>query len=203
MKRCLLLAPAILLLGCGDRIEHYTLPDQITDFTALYGNNCAGCHGRDGRNGAARPLNDPFFLAVIGKQTLKDVIASGVLRTAMPAFAQNAGGALTDQQITILANQIEERWSGPQDFTAGALPPYRADLGDPKAGEPVFRKHCAGCHGEDGARRSIAGSVTDPSFLALVSDQSLRTTAIAGRRHRGMPDWRQHSPAITHHDPAA
>jgi len=200
MKRCLLLAPVILLLGCGDRIEHYTLPDQITDFTVLYGNNCAGCHGRDGRNGAARPLNDPAFLAVIGKQMLKDVIASGVPRTAMPAFAQNAGGGLTDQQITILANQIEERWSGPQDFAAVALPPYRADLGDPKAGESIFRKHCASCHGEDGARRSIAGSVTDPSFLALVSDQSLRTTVIAGRSDRGMPDWRKHSPAITQQD---
>src|SRR5258708_16796891 len=107
MKRCLLLAPVILLLGCGDRIEHYTLPDQITDFTALYGNNCAGCHGREGRNGAARPLNDPVFLAVIGKQTLKDVIASGVLRTAMTAFAQNAGGTLTDPHIHNVARHIE------------------------------------------------------------------------------------------------
>jgi mono/diheme cytochrome c family protein len=200
MKRCLLLAPAILLLGCGDRIEHYTLPDQVTDFTPLYNNNCAGCHGRDGRHGAARPLNDPVFLAVIDKQTLKDVIAGGVPRTAMPAFAQTAGGALTDQQIAILAGQIEARWSRPQDFATLALPPYRADLGDPKAGESVFRKHCASCHGEDGSRRSVAGSVTDPSFLALVSDQSLRTTVIAGRTDRGMPDWRKHSPAITQQD---
>ena len=81
-----------------------------------------------------------------------------------------------------------------------ALPPYRADLGDPKAGQAVFRKSCAKCHGEDGASRSTAGSVTDPSFLALVSDQSLRTTVIAGRSDRGMPDWRKHSPAITQQD---
>src|SRR5258708_9512732 len=134
MKRCLLLAPVILLLSCGDRIEHYTLPDQITDFTALYGNNCAGCHGRDGRNEAANPLNDPVYLAVIGKQTLRDVIANGVPRTAMPAFAQNAGGALTDQQIAILADQIDERWSRPQAFASGALPSYSGDPGDPKRG---------------------------------------------------------------------
>src|SRR5258705_11410188 len=103
MKRCLLLTPAILLFGCGDRIEQYTLPDQVTSFTALFEGNCAGCHGRDGRLGAARPLNDPVFLAVIGKQKLRDVIANGVPKTAMPAFAKNAGGGLTDQQITILA----------------------------------------------------------------------------------------------------
>jgi cytochrome c oxidase cbb3-type subunit 3/ubiquinol-cytochrome c reductase cytochrome c subunit len=30
----------------------------------------------------------------------------------------------------------------------------------------------------------------DPSYLALVSDQYLRTTVIAGRADLGMPDWR-------------
>lgn len=194
MKRCLLVMPAILLLGCGRRVEQFVLPDQITDFTALYESNCAGCHGRDGRSGAARRLNDPLYLAVIGKKDLRDVIAKGVPKTAMPAFAQNAGGALTDQQITILANQVEERWSRPQDFAAVTLPSYRADLGDPKAGEAVFRKDCASCHGEDGTGGSKAGSVIDPNFLALVSDQSLRTTVIAGLIDQGTPDRRACSP---------
>ena len=194
MKRILLVIPTILLLGCGDRVEKFVLPDQVMDFTALYGSNCAGCHGRDGRMGAARPLNDPLFLAVIGKQTLRDVIAKGVPRTAMPAFAQNAGGALTDQQVAILADQIEERWSRPQDFTAAALPPYSADLGDPKAGAAIFRAYCASCHGEDGTGGAKPGSIVDPAFLALVSDQSLRTTVIAGRSDQGSPDWRNDSP---------
>jgi hypothetical protein len=35
------------------------------------------------------------------------------------------------------------------------------------------------------------GSIVDPSFLALVSDQSLRTTVIAGRPDLGKPDWRE------------
>jgi hypothetical protein len=30
----------------------------------------------------------------------------------------------------------------------------------------------------------------DGSYLALVSDQSLRTTVIVGRREWGAPDWR-------------
>jgi cytochrome c oxidase cbb3-type subunit III len=34
----------------------------------------------------------------------------------------------------------------------------------------------------------------DPSFLALVSDQSLRTTVIAGRPDLGKPDWREDTP---------
>ena len=34
------------------------------------------------------------------------------------------------------------------------------------------------------------GSIVDGSYLALVSNQSLRTTVIAGRPDRGHPDWR-------------
>jgi cytochrome c oxidase cbb3-type subunit 3/ubiquinol-cytochrome c reductase cytochrome c subunit len=185
---------AIVLVGCGHRTEQYILPDQVTDFSALYDSNCAGCHGRDGRSGAARALNDPLYLALIGKDTLRDVIAKGVSRTAMPAFAQNAGGTLTDQQITILADQIEARWSRPPNFVGVALPPYSAAPGDPKHGEAVFQGYCSRCHSEDGMGGSKGGSVVNPAFLTLVSDQSLRTTVIAGRADQGMPDWRSDSP---------
>jgi len=194
MKRCVLLAPAILLLGCGHKVEQFVFPDQVADFTALYQNNCAGCHGPDGRVGAARPLNDPIFLAVIGQNKLRDVIANGVPKTAMPAFAKNAGGDLTDQQITILADQISESWSRPQDFAGVALPSYSAETGDPRAGESAFRTYCANCHGDTGAGGAKAGSVIDPAFLALVSDQSLRTTVIAGRSDQEKPDWRNDLP---------
>jgi len=186
----LLAGLAIVLVGCGHRTEQFTSPDQITDFATLFGNNCAGCHGHDGRSGAGRPLNDPLYLALIGKVRLRDVIAKGVPGTAMSAFAQNAGGGLTEQQITILADQIEARWSRPRDFVGVALPPYSGDTGDPKEGEAVFHRDCAGCHGEHG----MGGSVVDPAFLALVSDQSLRTMVIVGRADQGMPDWRSHSP---------
>jgi len=191
-KHCLLLTPVLLLFGCGDHVEQYTMPDQVTDFTALFEGNCAGCHGHDGRLGAARPLNDPVFLAVVGKQ-LRQIITNGVPKTPMPAFGKTAGGDLTDQQIAILTDQIIQRWSRPRDFTAVALPPYSADLGDAKAGANVFRTHCVSCHGEEGGGGPKAGSVVDLSYLALVSDQSLRSDVIAGRSDRGAPDWRSAS----------
>ena len=98
---------AAILCGCGHRTEQFVLPDTVTDFATLYGNNCAGCHGPDGRNGAARPLNDPLYLALIGKEKLRDVIANGVPHTAMTGFSQSAGGTLSDQQVSLLAEQIE------------------------------------------------------------------------------------------------
>ena len=82
----------LLLVGCGRRTEEYTLPDEIDDFAVLYSQNCAGCHGNDGRGGAARPLNDPLYQALIGKQRLREVIARGVPHTAMPPFAHRIPG---------------------------------------------------------------------------------------------------------------
>ena len=34
------------------------------------------------------------------------------------------------------------------------------------------------------------GSIVDPAYLALVSDQYLRSIIIAGQSEQGMPDWR-------------
>ena len=62
-----LLASATLLLatlisGCasssGKPLASSTPinPNEISDFNVLYGENCAGCHGPDGRGGAAIAL---------------------------------------------------------------------------------------------------------------------------------------------------
>jgi mono/diheme cytochrome c family protein len=54
----------------------------------------------------------------------------------------------------------------------------------------VYAASCAGCHGAEGRGGSKGGPVVDPAYLALVSDQALRTAVIAGRTDLGMPDWR-------------
>jgi mono/diheme cytochrome c family protein len=57
----------------------------------------------------------------------------------------------------------------------------------------VFATYCASCHGA-GGRGGRASSIVDGSYLALVSDQGLRTTVIAGRPELGAPDWRGNVP---------
>jgi mono/diheme cytochrome c family protein len=189
-------AAMTVLVGCGNRSEHYELPDQVTNFGTLYKDNCAGCHGQNGRYGAARPLNDGLYLALIGKERLRKVIASGVPGTTMPPFAQDQGGTLTDQQITVLADEMEKRWVQPQEFDAAAMPAYEGALGNAVAGAVTFRQYCAGCHGPDGTGVSgrRGGSTVDPAYLALVSDQYLRTTVIAGRSDEAIPNWRTYVP---------
>jgi len=167
-----------------------TAPTQAAAFHALYDQQCAGCHGRDGRLGAARPLNDPVYLALVPAERVRHVIAEGVPGTAQPAFAIGAGGALTDEQIEALVQGLQSVWSRPDALRGESVPPYAAALGDPERGRAVYAAACASCHGPDGGGGTKARSVVEPSYLALVSDQHLRTTVIAGRADLGMPDWR-------------
>jgi len=169
-------------------------PTQAAAFHALYDRQCAGCHGRDGRLGAARPLNDAVYLALVPADRLRHVIAQGVPGTAQPAFAIDAGGALTDEQIDSLAEGLRAAWSRPDALRGDRVPPYAAAPGDPERGSAVYAAACASCHGATGGGGAKARSVVDPSYLALVSDQHLRTTVIAGRADLGMPDWRGQIP---------
>jgi mono/diheme cytochrome c family protein len=103
------------------------------------------------------------------------------------------GGGLTDEQITILVNGILAG-KKPLDPAAGPLPAYAAPLGNPASGQAVFAVYCASCHGAGGNGGTKAGSVIDPAYLGLVSDQYLRTVTIAGRPEFGMPDWHGYIP---------
>ncbi len=166
-------------------------PDKILDFNSLYGRNCAGCHGADGKGGAAIALGDPVYLAIADNATIRRISADGVPRTSMPAFAQHSGGMLTDAQIDVIVGGMRSRWAKPDALRNAEPPPYKAQgPGDPTRGAVVFGVYCASCHGADGRGGKRAGSVVDGSYLALVSDQGLRTIVICGRPDLGAPDWR-------------
>jgi mono/diheme cytochrome c family protein len=71
-------------------------------------------------------------------------------------------------------------------------PPPRTD------GAQVFARACAACHGQrgegvqDGNERT--GTLNDPVFLSLISDQALRRLVITGRSDLGMPNYAEPRP---------
>lgn len=164
-------------------------PSQMLQFSVLYGQNCAGCHGAEGKGGASFALADPVYLAIADDTVIRRTTSQGVHGTAMPAFAQSAGGMLTDKQIDALVRGIRS-WAKPDLFRGMTLPRYAAQsAGDPDVGANVYRTYCSSCHGADG-RGGKASSIVEGSYLALVSDQQLRTIVITGRLDLGAPDWR-------------
>jgi cytochrome c oxidase cbb3-type subunit III len=183
-------------------------PEEVLGFQALYGANCAGCHGANGQNGAATDLANPEYQALIDDESMRDVIQKGENHpsdkdpslgtpggTLMPAFAQENGGQLTDKQIDALVAGIRGSWRKENAFGGETPPPYKAThAGDAAKGKAVYAVACARCHGVSAQEPGKAGSILDGSFLALINEQMLRTTVIAGRPDIGEPDWRGHVP---------
>jgi len=177
-------------------------PSEVSDFRTLYAENCAGCHGTDGRGGAAVALADPVYLAIVDEPSTRKVIANGVHGTSMPAFAQSAGGMLTDKQIDVINREIRSRWSRPGILTGAGAPSYAAkSRGNVERGEASYGTYCSSCHGPQGQGGPKGSAITNDSFLALVSDQGLRTIVIAGRPELGAPDWRGNVPGKPMSDP--
>ena len=165
-------------------------PSRVMDFSLLYAQNCAGCHGASGNGGVAIALADPVFLAIADDSSIRRTAASGVPGTPMPAFAQSAGGMLTDKQIDALVSGIRS-WARHNDLENATLPPYSSpSTGNPQRGAAAYQTYCSSCHGVDGRGGRKASSIVDGSYLALVSDQELRTIVIVGRPELGAPDWR-------------
>ena len=170
-------------------------PEEVMAFDKLYGDNCAGCHGVDGRNGSATNLANPEYQAWIDDVTLREVIAKGEKGSLMPGFALESGGILTDQQIDGLVKGMRDRWHHGDPFGGEKPPAYRAaHPGDASKGKTVYAIACGRCHGMTREHPGKAGTILDGSFLALVNEQTIRTTIVAGRPDIGEPDWRGHIP---------
>jgi len=202
-----LLSLALLAAGCGrlpvTPIETYTPPDQVVDFHTLYNTNCRACHGVDGQNGPAIDLANPEYQALVDDATLRNIITNGMPGTQMPAWAQSAGGMLTDAQVSAIISGMRKEWQKPNAFEGATPPPFAQPTGsDAKTagagvqqGQQLYQAHCASCH-TGHARQEL----TSPIYLALMSDQALRSIIIAGRPDIGQPDWRHDNGQLSPQD---
>lgn len=188
-----LLAYLVLCLGCvgcaGTPGPEVPRPDQVMNFPTLYKENCAACHGANGKNGAAISLSNPVYLAFAGDAEVRQITAKGVAGKLMPGFARSSGGSLTDAQIDSLVHGLFAAWAHPETLAGSPAPPYKpVAAANAKSvnngGQKLFGEYCGRCH------RAASGSILDPAYLALVSNQSLRSAIVAGRPDLGMPDWR-------------
>jgi cytochrome c oxidase cbb3-type subunit 3 len=178
-------------LGCNRKVgppndqDELMRPENVASFDRLYKQNCSACHGENGSGGPALDLANPNYQALVDDPSLKRWITSGMPGTEMPAFGESAGGFLTSQQVDVLAAGMRASWDR-KDRTTANMPPYSSSaVGNVEGGQEIFHVSCSSCHQQE--QKKITGA----SYLALVSDQSLRTIVIAGRPDLGHPDWNE------------
>ena len=83
------IAAVLVVAGCSDspgrpgKGPEVIRPDELLDFNILFKQNCSGCHGPDGKGGAAIALNDPVYLEIADDDTIRRIASKGVNGTPM------------------------------------------------------------------------------------------------------------------------
>ena len=95
----------------------------------LWGLNCSSCHGDRGQGVDAPALNSKQFLTAISDDQMHRIVSTGIIGTAMPAWWDEYGGPLTDQQIAAIVAYIRS-W----EKTARSRLDWRNPQGSPSPG---------------------------------------------------------------------
>ena len=88
------------------------LDQQLDTAMSLYAQNCAVCHGSNGEGIGATPALDTPTLRTMAYEDLRKTIARGRFDTAMPAWAMEDGGPLSDYEVGELVALVQSgNWS--------------------------------------------------------------------------------------------
>lgn len=175
------------------------------DGEELYMDNCAQCHGENGRGavGYYPPLDgDPFVTAAeqLPIQVVLDGRAINPRTPPMPAFDD----LLSDREVAAVVSYIRGAWSNDADAVdAETVAGYRSGEGggEPSGtggmpsgwraeGEEVFMAYCAACHqdGGEGAEDIFPALAGNPLIVGT-DGQYLIHLLLTGRG--GMPAFQR------------
>jgi mono/diheme cytochrome c family protein len=162
----------------------------------IYAENCAVCHGPDGKGRIGATLAKDWP-SVRPDLRIADTIRTGVPGSPMPAWSQANGGPLTDEQIDAVTYYILS-WEtgGPPLIIPAPTPiprPVMTQLpnvtGDPNRGASLFDQNCVVCHGPNGEGR--IGAPLRKVWASVRPDLEIKAIIQRGIQDTVMPAWGQ------------
>lgn len=154
---------------------------------ALFGDNCAACHGRNASGGPGFPnLTTNAWLWGGSPEAIAETIRVGInsahpqtRSSQMPAFGRDGVLPRGDiENVVAFVRSLSQPASVPADKAA--------------AGKTVFAANCAACHGDDAKGKTDVGApdLTDAVWIYGGDAHSITTTVFGGRQGH-MPTWEE------------
>jgi cytochrome c oxidase cbb3-type subunit 3 len=155
-----------------------------TTAPALFGDNCAACHGTAASGGPGYPsLVDQAWLWGGDAEAIMETLRVGInaqhpetRRSQMLAFGRL--GVLSSTEVRTLVDHV-------QSLSVEGISP-----GNAGEGAALFAQHCASCHGEDGSGLQSMGApdLTDDFWIYGGDARTIFDTIWDGREGL-MPAW--------------
>jgi mono/diheme cytochrome c family protein len=79
---------------------------QVASGAHLWALNCASCHGVHGQGVDAPALNSQQFLGSVSDEQIRRIVSVGISGTEMPAWSNEFGGPLTDQEMESIVTYL-------------------------------------------------------------------------------------------------
>lgn len=158
---------------------------------ALYIENCAMCHGVEGKGRIGANLE--LFPGIRADATLEQIISEGISGSVMPAWASENGGPLSGQDIADIAAYVIDAFGGTAPIApaptiqAPNIPPLPDISGDPSQGAVVYQVNCIACHGDRGQGRF--GKPLAKNWPGNQPDVYIRQVVGEGISGTVMPAW--------------
>jgi cytochrome c oxidase cbb3-type subunit III len=154
---------------------------------ALFGNNCAACHGQDAKGGPGFPnLTTSSWLWGGKPEQIFDTIRVGI-NSAHPDTHVSQMPAFGRDQMLPHADELKVVAFVYSLSNPGAK---NVDPKDVEAGKAIFAANCASCHGDDAKGNSDLGApdLTDKIWIYGGDPETIDTTVWGGRQGH-MPTW--------------
>lgn len=136
----------------------------------LFGDNCASCHGIEGRGGLAPALATHQFLDSASDRQIAQLISIGIPGSEMVAYGLDNGGPLTSEQIDALTAYLRSLEEGAADNPSWRQPLAAEGL----SGREIFLVGCSRCHGtslegtDDGPELGPGSEAAEDSDARLI-----------------------------------
>ena len=126
---------------------------------ALFGINCAFCHGSDARGGEGGPnlIRSALVLEDNSGEHIAPTVQNGRIDRGMPKFD------LDMARISEIAEYLHSLKVGGRDISR--MTPPSILVGNAEQGRAFFDQKCAGCHSASGDLKGIASRIPDPKIL--------------------------------------
>lgn len=192
----LLIALALLVFWQGLVWAQGPTDEQLELGARLYAENCAVCHGPNGEGRVGVTLSKDWP-SIRPDLRVKTTIENGVAGSPMPAWSQQNGGPLTEQEIEALTLYILSWETGgipalsptPTFTPRPPITPVPEVEGDPNRGAVLYAENCVVCHGPNGEGR--VGAELDKVWPSIRPDLRIKTVVGNGVSGSPMPAWSQ------------